>query len=473
MSMNRPLSWSIAEIVEATSGTLLCGNRTRSFPGISIDSRIISDTDLFIAIKGKIHDGHSFIEDLISRGVCGFLINNKNKEALPISDFKKKEITCVCVPDTIKALGDLALFRRKQTEVSVVAITGSNGKTTTRAMTTSILKQRFNILATIENFNNEIGLPLTIFRLERDHQWAVLEIGMNHLGEIKRLAQICAPDVGVITNIGPVHLEGVGSIKGVLHAKGELLDEIKPDGMTVLNVDDQRTDYLVSRASTKVLLFGLSEKAVVRGESVKQHNFGTTFTLTIPTGTVSIKLGIPGDFMVSNALASAATGYLLGLTVEEIKSGIESFKPVWGRMNIIKTKRGIHIIDDTYNANPDSMKAAMSVLRSLKGKKRGFFVAGDMHELGDQAELMHKMIGFLSAGSSITQLYVSGKYAEVVAEGALQGDMDSRNIFTGSKVEILENLTESLYSGDWVLVKGSRKMGMENIVKGLEEWGNA
>lgn len=466
-----PIPWTTAEILEATGGDLLSGDLEHSFSGISIDSRSISMDKLFVAIKGDTHDGHSFTGDVIERGVSGLLIDRTKTHTLPGKE-PTDGIVCVTVNDTIKALGDLAAFHRKRSRAAVVAITGSNGKTSTRKMTAEVVSRRFSTLSTYGNLNNHIGLPLTLLNLSVDHKWAVLELGMNHPGEIKRLGEICSPDIGVITNIGPAHLEGLGSLDAVMHAKGELLEEIKPDGTAVLNADDPRLVHLAHYTSRKVLFFGRSKNARIRALSVKGTETGLCFALALPEERITVDLKTRAVFMISNALAAAAVGYLLGLTAGEIKDGLEEFKPVTGRMNILKTGRGITIIDDTYNANPDSMKAAINTLRSLKGNHTGMLVAGDMLELGEHAESMHRNIGRIAAGSDIAKLYVSGEFARIVAAGAMDENMDPGNIFTGTKEEILEDIKYRLRPGDWVLVKGSRGMTMETIVQDLLDWAN-
>ncbi|MBW2055193.1 MAG: UDP-N-acetylmuramoyl-tripeptide--D-alanyl-D-alanine ligase, partial [Deltaproteobacteria bacterium] len=465
-----PIPWTTAEILEATGGDLLSGDFKHSFSGISIDSRSISADELFVAIKGDTHDGHRFTGDAIECGVSGLLIDRTQTHTLPGKKSTENGIVCVTVNDTTRALGDLAAFHRKRSNVAVVAITGSNGKTSTRKMMAGVVSRRFSTLSTYGNLNNHIGLPLTLLNLNVDHTWAVLELGMNHPGEIKRLGEICSPDIGVITNIGPAHLEGLGSLDAVMQAKGELLEEIKPDGTAVLNADDPKLLHLARHTSRKVLFFGRSKNARIRALSVKGTDTGLCFALALPDERITVDLKTPAVFMISNALAAAAVGYLLGLTAGEIKDGLEEFKPVTGRMNILKTGRGITIIDDTYNANPDSMKAAINTLRSLKGNHTGILVAGDMLELGAHAESMHREIGGIAAGSNIAKLYVTGEFARTVAAGAMDQDMNPRDIFTGSKEEILEDIKYRLGPGDWVLVKGSRGMTMETIVQGLLDW---
>jgi UDP-N-acetylmuramoyl-tripeptide--D-alanyl-D-alanine ligase len=471
MQATQKIPWTTTEILEATGGDLLSGDLDRIFAGISIDSRRITLPEIFIGIKGNTYDGHSFVSDVLDKGVGGLVINGVKFGDLPRPQRMKKGIVCVGVQDTIKALGDLALFHRRRSNASVIAITGSNGKTTTRKMTADVVGQRFVTLSSQGSYNNVIGLPLTLLNLEKCHQWAVLELGMNRPGEIERLSEICVPDVGIITNIGPAHLKGVGSMSGVTSAKGELLKKIKADGTALLNADDWRVMRLAEHILIKVLFFGFSGKADISARSVKEKNQRIDFTLRLPKETVPIHLRTPGRFMVSNALSAAAAGYRLGLSAEEIKAGLENFQPVQGRMNVFRTARGIQIIDDTYNANPDSMKAAMDTLRFLKGKKRGVFVAGDMLELGEFAESMHRMVGTLLAESDTAKLYITGDFAEVVAAGATNEGMETNHIFIGSKKDIVEDLTHFLEPGDWVMVKGSRGMAMEKIVEKLMKWG--
>jgi len=262
----------------------------------------------------------------------------------------------------------------------------------------------------------------------------------------------------------------LGSLDAVTKAKGELLGKIKPDGTAVLNADDPRLLKLADTAARKILLFGMSNVAAIRAESIQEKGVGVSFKLVLPEEKISVHLKTPAVFMISNALAAAAVGHLLGLTAGEIKAGLETFEPVKGRMNIHETAKRIHIIDDTYNANPGSMQAAIRTLVSLKGKNRGFLIVGDMLELGEHSSSLHQKIGSIAAGSAITGLYVTGKYAEDVVKGALAEHMNPDDIFKGSREEILGAVIERLEAGDWVLVKGSRGMAMENVVEGLLGW---
>jgi len=464
---SKEIPWTTEDILKATGGELICGEVNRRFTGISIDSRSISSSQLYVAIKGEVHDGHSFAEDAIHHGISGIIVDKDKAKDLPLTKWKGKQILCMAVKNTTIALGHLACFHRKRANASVVAITGSNGKTTTREMTAVVARQRFATLSSKGNFNNEIGLPLTLLKLDHGHKWTVVELGMNAPGEIARLGEICLPNIGVITNIGPAHLEGVGSIEGVMRAKGELLDKIKSGGTAVLNSDDHRVLHLAGKTSSDVIFYGTSGKATIRAEAIVEKDLCTSFTLALPDETIGIDLKIPGTFMVSNALAAAAVGYKLGLSAKEIKTGLEHFKPIGQRMNILRTSGGVSLIDDTYNANLASMEAALRTLKTLKKNNRGIFIVGDMFELGRHAKKMHEEIGAMAADSDVSMLYATGEFAETVAAGASEGGMKLKNIFSGSKKEIVDDLTGRLRTNDWVLVKGSRGMGMEEIVDNL------
>ena len=470
--MIKPVTWPCSRILEAVRGELLYGAPERLFEGISIDSRTLSRGDLFVAIKGQNYDGHDFIADAVESGAAGLLVSRSEIAGAAYNRWASKGIVCLAAENTIAALGDLAVLNRKRTGVSVVAITGSNGKTTTKEMTAAVLSRRFGTLATKGNYNNEIGLPLTMFRITASHKWAVLELGMNRPGEIGRLAGICRPDIGVITNIGTAHLEGFNSIEGIARAKGELLEHIEKNGTAVLNADDPRLLGLAGKIQKDLLLFGFHENAAVRARNIKQEAFGFSFSLELPGERIFVNLKAHSPVFVSNALAAAAAGHLAGLNAGEIRSGLEDFQPVKGRMSIIKTRRGFHIIDDTYNANPCSMKAAINALKSLKGQGRGIFVAGDMFELGKDAGLIHEEIGALAAISDISRLYITGAFADDVVKGARGKGLKSGKILSGTKEAILDDLANRIKPGDWVLVKGSRAMCMEDIVKGLKNRGN-
>ncbi|RJP84537.1 MAG: UDP-N-acetylmuramoyl-tripeptide--D-alanyl-D-alanine ligase [Desulfobacteraceae bacterium] len=468
-----PVPWTIDQIVSATGGEQVSGGASVSFEGISIDSRNIAKQDLFVAVKGANHDGHAFIPGVIASGVKGLVVDRRKVGDEEIASWTQANICCVAVADTVRALGDLAAFHRRRFHIPVVAVTGSNGKTSTKELSASVLGRKYHTLKTIGNLNNEFGVPLTLLRLNASHQAAVVEMGMNHSGEIRRLSEICQPDYGIITNVAPAHLEGLGSLEEVMAAKGELMENIKESGAIVLNGDDPCGLKLGASARCRVVYFGQSAGADVRGLDIQNKAFGTQFTLVLPDQTIPAKIQIdipaPGRFMVSNALAAATIGYLTGVSAEDIHAGIAAFAPVHGRMNIRKSRQGFFIIDDSYNANPGSMEAAIKTLVTLKGTQKGVLAAGDMLELGADSERLHEDIGRIAAQSGINMLFLTGEYAAAVKKGASKQGMTDDCIVIGEKADLAERLADVLGPEDWVLVKGSRSVGMETIVHLLEE----
>ncbi len=467
--------WTIAEIVRASGAKIAFGDKECSFSGVCIDSRKVEKSFLFIAIKGEVHDGHEFLSEVIQSGAGGILVAEDRIRDVPRTELTERKVACIAAKDTVEALGDIAAHHRSKMHIPVAAITGSNGKTTTREMTVAVVSKKFSTLSPEKNFNNEIGLPLTLLNLEPKHQLAVVELGMNHPGEIANLATICGPEIGVITNIGPAHLEGVGSIDGVMLAKGELLAGLLPGGVAILNADDRRVVRLAGMKGygadvENIILYGISDsKATVRASELLEGSRGISFVLSLPEESVPVTIGVHGEFMVSNALAAASVGYALKMDADQIKAGLESFQPVNGRLNIFETGNKVTVIDDTYNANPGSMSAAIVTFKTLRGKNRGIMVMGDMLELGDHSASLHGEIGKKAAESGIARFFVAGNFAAEAADGAMRGRMNAPDIFNGTKTEIIENLADTLQEGDWILVKGSRGMRMEEVVEAIRK----
>lgn len=440
------------------------------FAGIGIDSRLIGPDHLFVAIVGESHDGHHFVADVLDRGVKGVVVADGQVTHLPMDRIAAARIACVAVADTTRALGALARFNRNRGSLKVLAITGSNGKTSTRKLIDQVAHRKYATLSTRGNLNNPIGLPLTLFRLTPAHQIAVLELGMNHAGEISCLGRICEPDVGVITNVGPAHLEGLGSIENVVLAKGELLHTIRPGGTAILNADDPRVAALGDTVDCPVIYFGSADRADVQAEDIHLTEAGMAFTLSTPSGSIPVTLATPARVMVSNALAAAAAGEVLGVSLDHIKAGLEAFTPGAGRMDIRMPGRDIRLVDDAYNANPASMTAAIETLAQIRGNRRTIAVLGDMLELGSQAAALHRKIGRAVGDARIDWLFVAGTFATAVADGAMDRQMDGDRIFTGTKEAIIDRLNHQLQPGDLVLVKGSRGMAMEQVVEAISHW---
>lgn len=464
------MRWSVKNIVQATGGHLLYGMPQQQFKNVGIDSRTIEPDMIFVAISGENHDGHTFCQQVVAKGVRALVIRQDSPVTMNHDDWKARGVACIAVADTTHALGALAAWQRRRAQIPVVAITGSNGKTTTRQMTVHVMARKYKTLATQGNLNNEIGLPLTLFGLRDEHRMAVLELGMNHPGEIDRLGAICRPNLGIITNVGPAHLEFLGSLEGVARAKGELLAHVEPKGCAILNKDDSLVAGMAGQTNCRVVFFGIDAAADIRAESIRESAAGVAFDLVLPGERTAVQLKTAGRFMVANALAAAAAGHQMGIAIEEVKAGLEDFVPVNGRLNLEETPRGVHLINDTYNANPASMAAALDSLRALQGSARSIVVLGDMLELGDHSEALHEQVGRKVPTSGVVKLYAYGTYARNVARGALTAGMSAGDVLVGSKAEIIEDLFHKLRPGDWVLVKGSRGMAMETVVQEIRNW---
>lgn len=464
------MEWTTNDILSATGGRLFSGARHTAFAGIGIDSRQLAPDELFIAIEGDIHDGHTFTPDVVARGGRGVLVREGRTEEAVLTAWREQQVVCITVPDTTRALGDIAAYHRRRMPARVIALTGSNGKTTTRAMTAAILNRQGKTLATRGNLNNEIGLPLTLLQLRETHALAVVEMGMNHPGEIDRMARMAAPEIGMIINVAPAHLEGLRSIGGVMRAKGELLGHIAPAGRAILNADDEHCRQLKEMCPVETLLFGFGPEAPIRATNLNSDRRGWTFNLRTPTGEIPVSLQVPGKFMVANALAASAVAHCCDVPLEDVKAGLESVAAVDGRMQILPLPWGITLINDCYNANPASTAAAIDTMARMKGASRGTLVLGDMLELGPDAEEWHRITGRKAGQAGLDRLFVHGAFASAVMEGAREAGMDPDRILAGDITEISIALTQWLTPGDWVLVKGSRGMRMERVITALQDW---
>ncbi len=458
---------TLKDIAAATAGDVVCGSTKTGFSGVGIDSRNIGEKKIFVAIAGPRYDGHDFLADAVKSGVGCIICNKDRLGALPLSQWKELGLACIAVDDTTRALGDMAAYQRGRAKISLVAVTGSNGKTSTKELTAAVLGRQYRVLATPGNFNNEIGMPLTLLGLGTEHEAAVLELGLNHPGEMDRLGAICRPDVGVITNIAPAHLEGLGTIEGVAAAKAELLCHIRPGGTAVLNGDDAYGPWLASHTDRQIVFFGFESSAQVRACNIEVSGRSIRFDLVLPDSRVSVLLPVFWKFMVKNALAAAAAGWVLGIGPEQIAAGLARFRPVSGRMAVYQIRSGACIIDDTYNANPGSMEKAIKSLAAISDCRRSILVAGDMLELGKDGPGLHEQMGRLAAQAGVSRMYLSGEFAARVASGARAGGMNGGDIFVGTKQDIVRDLSRTLGPGDWVLVKGSRSTGMDEIVARL------
>ncbi|ABQ28122.1 UDP-N-acetylmuramoyl-tripeptide--D-alanyl-D-alanine ligase [Geotalea uraniireducens] len=455
--------FTIDEIIEATGGTRI-GSGNDAVSGVSTDSRQVAAGELFVALKGERFDGHDYLEAAVARGVRAFLVAaDRLAGKQPPND-----VIYVAVPDTLRALGDLAAWHRSRFDLPLVGITGSNGKTTTKEMLATILAQTGPGLKTSGNLNNLIGLPLMLLRLTKRDRWAVLEMGMSEPGEIDRLAEMANPRIGVITNAFTAHLESMGSVEAVAKAKGELFMRLKTDGWAVYNADDPLISRCPAPAGVKRLSFGL-RGAEVSSEGIESlGREGLRFTLRLPGVDVPVRMKAYGLHNVYNALAAAAAAHLLGVDPELIRSGLEEFTPYDKRFSLEEI-RGVVLVDDSYNANPASMAAALVTLRDIREESRAIAILGDMLELGTGSVAAHREVGLLAA-TCVERLYAMGEMAETVAAGAVDGGLSPENIVVArTHEEIIADLRRRVAKGDNILVKGSRGMRMDIVAEAIRQ----
>ncbi len=459
--------FTYAELIQATRGTGF-GNIEGSVSGVSTDSRTVVSEDVFVALRGDRFDGHDFIHAVAARGVRVFIVEHSW-----LAGQDTPENSCIIsVADTVRALGDLAAFHRSRFSLPVIGVTGSNGKTTTKEMLASILAARGAGLKTCGNLNNLIGLPKMLLQLNSEHKWAVLEMGMSELGEIDRLAEIAKPDIGVITNALPAHLETLGTVETVARAKGELFLRLEKNGTAIFNADDPLISRCPSPGGVARLSFGLGNADVCAENIENLGKMGQSFSLRLPGSELPVELRAFGVHNVYNALAASAVAFAMGMDSGEIRAGLEAFSPFDKRFSLEEID-GIILIDDSYNANPGSMKAALSTLRDIKKECRAIAVLGDMLELGDSSIEAHEETGRLAA-SCVERLFVIGEMSEAVARGAIKGGLAPDMVFrVQEQQEILEQLFKTIECGDYILVKGSRGMKMETIAEGIRTRWNA
>jgi UDP-N-acetylmuramoyl-tripeptide--D-alanyl-D-alanine ligase len=427
-----------------------CSGADVAFRGISTDTRKLVPGCLFFALQGPSFDGHNYVDAAREHGAAAAAVSRRCSSTLPQLE----------VGDTRLALGRLAAHWRTRFGLPVIAITGSNGKTTVRAMTASILARCGRTLSTQGNLNNDIGLPLTLARLDAADEFAVLEMGANHAGEIDYLAGIAKPTIAVVTNAGPAHLEGFGDLEGVARAKGEVFAQLGPDGLAVINADDAFAPLWRKLAGhCQVIEFGLHANAPVtaawHGDAA-----GSRISLVTPQGGVELRLPLPGRHNIMNALAATAVAQAAGAGLDDIRAGLESLQPVAGRFNIHRLAGGIVLIDDTYNANPESLQAALDVLAGAEGET--WLVLGDMGELGETAAELHAAAGDRARIAGVHRLYGLGQLACAAVRkfggpGGCFNDMDA----------LLDALRAQLAGPLHILVKGSRRMRMERVIGAL------
>lgn len=453
-----------AEFVASALGAARAGDCPKDvFSGVSTDSRAIEFRQLFVALEGPNFDGHDFVESALADGAAGALVRRGYSLA------NKPDACLIQVDDTTRALGDLAGVWRREHSALVAAITGSNGKTTTKEMLAAIMSQRHRVLKTQGNLNNHIGLPLTLLKLSAEHTACVLEMGMNAPGEIARLTEIAEPEVGVITNVGPAHLGMLGSMEAIAAAKAELFQGLSNASIAVVNMSDPWLAPYADKLDCNVLTFGLDTKTEVRGGEVSAQGSKVAFNLDLPAGSpLRVVLAAPGRHNVMNALSAAATAWALGQGAEAIKAGLESFTPVKGRLQMTRSFWGFTVLDDTYNANPASLAAGLNTLKELAGSRRKALILGDMRELGPTAPQLHEEAGRLAAELGCQVVLALGERAPQVEAGARAAGLKDNSAQAFDDFETLVwAARDVLQEDDVVLIKGSRSARMERVVAAL------
>ncbi|MBI2340582.1 MAG: UDP-N-acetylmuramoyl-tripeptide--D-alanyl-D-alanine ligase [Deltaproteobacteria bacterium] len=454
---------TIEEIIKATGGKLLGGNAQIVIRSIGTDTRKLKNGDLYVALKGPRFDGHDFIREAISKGACGVVVSRSVEASANKS--RRTPLPVIHVPDTQRALGDIAKCWRGQFDIPVVAITGSSGKTTTKDLIAAVLNRKGKVLKTEGNLNNLIGLPLTVFGLTDVDRYAVLEMGMNAFGEIARLTEIARPSHGLITNIGHAHLEGVGDLAGVARAKGELFEGLNVFAVAVINADDPNIAKLSTRA--KKITFGCQKPADIHADEVEYNGEKMRVTVTDPKQTTIFTLPMVGEHHVLNWLAAYAVGFELGISPKEAQDALDTFRPAKMRGEEIELKNDITVINDAYNANPDSMSAALHALFKRYPERRRVAVLGEMWELGREASCLHRSAGIAASEAQIDLLLAFGEHAPEMVDGFSGKGKDG---YSFSDIEGLNRkLTAVLKKGDVVLVKGSRGSQMERVVEFLKK----
>ena len=443
--------WPLSEIQRATGGRL-CGD-DRAISGVSTDTRAVAAGQLFVALRGERFDAHDFLDQAIAAGAAALLVSDAAR--VPAG------ATALVVDDTRIALGKLAAAWRARFAIPVIAVTGSNGKTTTKEMIAAILKVHFGdaVLATRGNLNNDIGLPLTLLRLDETHQAAVIEMGMNHPGEIAYLAPLGAPSVAVVTNAQRAHLEGMGGLDEVAREKGSIYSGLAADGIAVINADDRYAAFWRQMARHPIRTFGIEQAADVRA-ALHQHGLETLLELTAPEGDTEIRLAVPGRHNARNAVAAAAACLAAGVPLAAVVAGLERFSGVKGRLQVRPGLAGAVVLDDTYNANPDSVRAGIEVLATTIGRK--ILVLGDMGEIGEASGQYHDEIGGYAKSQGVDLLFAIGD----ACQQAVRNFGEGARHFTDIE-KLIAAVNKEMGPETTVLVKGSRFMKMERVADAI------
>jgi len=446
------------DVAEATGGRVLRGDPRTPLAAVCTDSRRCAPGALFVALPGPRHDGHDFVSDAAGRGASAALVS-RNVEAA---------VTLIHVEDTRKALLPLAEAWRARFPAAGVGVTGSVGKSTTVQMTAAVLRCRYPTWASEPEWNAEVGVPLTVFGLRPEHRYVVVELAMRGLGQIARLCGVVRPQVGVVTRVGAVHTEQLGSVDHVARAKAELVAALPPDGVAVLNGDDPRVRAMAGQTTARVVLYGTGDDCAVRAEDVEVGPDGVRFRVRTAEGTCRAGLPVPSRQLVANALAALAVGLHAGVPLEEAVEALRDFRPPHMRLQLVRASGDVLVLDDSYNASPLSVEAALEVVRALRAGRRLVAVLGEMRELGPLHGPAHREVGRRCAAEGVDLLVVVGEGARELAQAAQESGLPrGRVVWVPDAGAAAREVGQRVRPGDLVLVKGSRAVGLERVVEEL------
>jgi|WetSurMetagenome_2_1015567.scaffolds.fasta_scaffold121614_2 UDP-N-acetylmuramoyl-tripeptide--D-alanyl-D-alanine ligase len=444
------ITGNLLEISKHLTNATLIGKNI-AFQGCNTDTRTLQQGNLYLALKGENFNGHDFIKQAIQKGAVGIITEKKFEFDIPQ----------LIVLNTKIALGELAKFWRDRLKTKIVAITGSNGKTTTKEILASILKKKYNILATQGNLNNDIGVPLTLFQLSEEHQYAVIEMGANHPKEIGYLTNITQPQVAVITNCSPAHLEGFGNVEGVAQTKGEIYQGLSTEGIAIINANDIFSDYWCDLNNEhQIIKFGLKKSANISAKNISFDGLKTYFILSTPNGEIDIKLNLAGKHNLMNALAASSCAIALHIDLKTIAQGLENMQPINGRLQVVSGIRNTTLLNDTYNANPASLKAALQVLANCSAPR--WVALGNMLELGETAAHFHQQAGEFAQYLDIEGFVATGELSKHAIKS-----FGNQGFYFKTQEELIDFLKKNLPSNATLLIKGSRGSKMEQVVSAL------
>lgn len=457
------MRWNLAMLSEYSNGKIINGNGEESIEGVSIDSKKVSKGDFFIALKGERTDGHNFIKEAFDKGASACLAK---KGKYDYSTLKTGQ-SIIEVDDTLQALKQIAKKHLENSAAYVIGVTGSVGKTTTKDMIAEVISTKYSVLKTRGNLNTDIGLPMSLFHLDKTHDAVVLEMGMNSRGEIAELCRIAPPEIAVITSVAEAHLESLKTLDNIASAKGEILEGMTPRGVAILNADDERVKSLAAKAPGEVIMYGSGSDADIKINDYWYHSMRAKCKLDYAGEEVVLSLDFPGKHNLLNALAAIAVGIVMDIELEECVKVLERFYPTDMRNQIFTGNNDLVVINDAYNANVKSTKAALDVLSEVASHRR-IAILGDMYELGEYANEAHREIGRYAREKEIDLLIGVGEKAKLTCEEAINSGMCSDNVYYyKNKLNLIEDVNLFLRANDTVLIKGSRGMELEDVVDAI------